>query len=274
MDERIINVLKSVGLGKSEIDVYLDLLRSRMSTATEISKRTQQHRSNVYDALERLEQRGFITEVIESNKRFFEAKNPSTIMNYLNQKQSEIKDIIPLLEQITNKGVDSESTRISYGLTRVREIMYNVLELNDEIMIWGASRNMEKIIGEAFLKEIEKERVRKKISARVLFTEEFRELREISKKSRLRARHYNEGESNVVTIICKDTVFMILLNKQISITEIKNEAMAEWWKQQYEIIWKNSDMSTIWNEEVIQKLKSLWRRFKKRLKIWWNGIVV
>ena len=56
-DELIINAFESIGIPKMQTTVYLDLLKNKESTATEISKRIKMHRANIYDTLTKLRER-------------------------------------------------------------------------------------------------------------------------------------------------------------------------------------------------------------------------
>jgi sugar-specific transcriptional regulator TrmB len=47
MDETILAAFESIGIPKMQTLVYLDLLKNKESTATEVSKRTKMHRANV-----------------------------------------------------------------------------------------------------------------------------------------------------------------------------------------------------------------------------------
>ena len=59
MDEKnIIETLESVGVHKTEILVYLELIKAGCASAHDISKRTKIHSSNVYDILEKLLKKG------------------------------------------------------------------------------------------------------------------------------------------------------------------------------------------------------------------------
>ncbi len=46
-DDHIIKAFESVGIPKMQTTVYLDLLKNKESTATEVSKRTKMHRARV-----------------------------------------------------------------------------------------------------------------------------------------------------------------------------------------------------------------------------------
>jgi sugar-specific transcriptional regulator TrmB len=59
-DEQIIKVFESIGIPKMQTTVYLDLLKNKESTATQVSKRTKMHRANVYDTLTKLKERNLV----------------------------------------------------------------------------------------------------------------------------------------------------------------------------------------------------------------------
>ena len=59
--------LVSIGLTKGEADVYLTLLKLGNTTSGKIIKESKVSRSKVYDVLERLKQKGLVTEIIKKN---------------------------------------------------------------------------------------------------------------------------------------------------------------------------------------------------------------
>tara|TARA_Y100000296_G_scaffold84834_1_gene119224 strand:+ start:10164 stop:10352 length:189 start_codon:yes stop_codon:yes gene_type:complete len=59
-ENKVIGVLESIGFSKNEISIYLDLIRIGKSFAGDISKRTEIHRSNTYDILEKLLEKGIV----------------------------------------------------------------------------------------------------------------------------------------------------------------------------------------------------------------------
>ena len=59
-DEDVLKAFESVGIPRTQTVVYLDLLKNKESSATEISKRTKMHRANVYDTLTKLKERNLV----------------------------------------------------------------------------------------------------------------------------------------------------------------------------------------------------------------------
>ena len=74
------DALTEVGFSKNEAKVYFALLRLGASTAGVVAAHANIHRTNVYDALERLIEKSVVTYIYKGNKKYFEAVNPSQIL--------------------------------------------------------------------------------------------------------------------------------------------------------------------------------------------------
>ena len=143
MEDKLIELLRSLGLSKNEIEVYLDLLKNKASTAYSIGSRINQHRPTVYESLEKLMQKGFIVEIQEESRKLYQTKEYTAIEEYLKQKQVELQQITPYLKNISNTTMPTGAISVSYGLTRLRTIISNILEPNQEILIWILPKNVD-----------------------------------------------------------------------------------------------------------------------------------
>lgn len=74
-------VLKSLGLSKNESEIYSFLIRSGENSAGQIIEKTKIHRRNVYDTLSRLVDKGFVSQVTKSGKKFYESTSPDYIVS-------------------------------------------------------------------------------------------------------------------------------------------------------------------------------------------------
>ncbi len=252
MDERAIDLLKEIGLGKIEVDVYLDLLKARASTATEIAKRIKYHRPNVYDAIRRLEQKGFVNERLEGERRVFEANPPSVIFSYLQQKKSEIQDVLPYLESMTSKKTETETVSVSYGVTKVRESLYDIYKTEHEVIIWGSPKKVEDILGKAFIDEITKERIKKKIPAKILYSGKIQNIKSDlnhglvqnakgNLKPLLKEIRYIDEDTNSATIIISgDKVLILVYLERVMIIEMKGEVISNWFRSQFNFVWEKA----------------------------------
>ena len=266
MEERVITLLKEIGLGKTEIDSYLDLLTTKMSTAYETAKRTQQHRSNVYDALKRLQQRGFVTEVVEEGKRFFEAKQPQVIFDYIKQKESEIKDLLPLLESLKTKKTESNPVSVSYGITRARTILYSLMNREQDLLMWGVPSDIFSVFGEAFIKDIEGKRVRRKVLTKIIYFEKFHNIKKVAQQPYMQVKYIKSENPSTIAIVCADLVFLIVLSNPLMIVDMKGQEVADWFRTEFKLLWKNAEKPFLMKDIVVKKATALARKPKKWFK--------
>lgn len=84
-DEYSISNLIKIGLKESEAKIYINLLKKKNFTASEISKLTGISRPKTYEYLHRLVEKGLCTEILGSVKKYAPT-NPETAFSGLGQK--------------------------------------------------------------------------------------------------------------------------------------------------------------------------------------------
>ncbi len=99
MDSLHDEALLASGLTKNEGRVYLALLKLGPATAQEITRASGVHRVNVYDALERLRNKGLIATVVRSNKHIYEPADPEQLLQLVKEKEELIAQALPRLRE-------------------------------------------------------------------------------------------------------------------------------------------------------------------------------
>jgi len=239
MEEKLIELLKSIGLCQNEIEVYLDLLKNRASTAYSVAQRINQHRANVYEAVRKLQQKGFIVEIQDQNRKLYQTKEYTAIEEYLSQKQAEFKELAPYLKEVSNTQMPPAAISVSYGLTRLRAALSSLTDLKQEIFIWILQKNVNDILGEWFLQEINETLVKKEIPAKIIYSDNFEVSKEIPKNPFVEVRYANE-DTNIFTIVCSDIVFLIVLSNPITVLEMKNVDIAQGFKSRFFASWEKA----------------------------------
>lgn len=239
MEDKLVRLLESLGLTKNEVEVYIDLLKNRASTAYSIANRIGQHRAGVYDALRRLQQVGFIVEIQDENRKLYQTKEYTAIEEYLKQKQTELKEIVPYLKDVSNVEMPQGAISVSYGMTRVRTIFSSIFSLKQEILIWVLPKNVDLILGEWFLKEINETIVKNEIPVKIIYSEYFEPIKEITKNSFTETRYIKE-DTNIFTIVCSDSVFLVVLGNPVTVVEMKNMDIAEGFRSRFLTLWQKS----------------------------------
>ena len=245
MEEQIRNTLKSVGMNKNEITVYLDLIKNNGSSALEVSKRTGIHRTNTYDSLNKLSNKGFVTKTGFNHKTVFNAVSPTKIMDYLKQKEQEFEIVLPELEDLASKS-SKEQNEISLleGKFALRNCVEELLEKDSLILVYGASKKTVEAFGEGFLKGFHGKRREKSIKMKHIYNHEEKDrINFLNTLPLTEARALNKKyNTNVCTTICKDTVLFFVHGNPLIIIKIVNPDIAETYKKYFEIMWKTSKL--------------------------------
>lgn len=173
-----IQILQEIGLTKTEIKIYLTLLKCGQCTTTTIIKEAQIHASKVYEFLDKLIQKGLVSYVIQSNKKHFQAAEPKLLKEFLREKQrqisdqeSEINKILPELNQLRSSSKDSIQSEIYEGLGGVKSVyekIISTLKKGETQYIIGAPRIGNELI-EGYLLDWHKRRIKKGIRCKYLY---------------------------------------------------------------------------------------------------------
>ncbi|MDP7520635.1 MAG: helix-turn-helix domain-containing protein [Candidatus Pacearchaeota archaeon] len=243
-EDKVIDVLESIGLNKNEILVYLDLIRIGKSSAGNISKRTKIHRSNMYDILEKLVKKEIIDQITENEKKFFYPKEPRDLLNYLKQKEEELEKIVPEIEKIQNKPKEERKVSITEGLNPVKNIIMQFLDSEKSIDVYGTPKEAEDLLG-GFIPEFHKLRIKKKIPMRHIFgIDSLKRVRELNEMEYTEARYFPSSyNSKISTNICCDKIILILWDMPVSAIIIENKQVAETYKNYFEILWESSKVT-------------------------------
>ena len=241
--EKVNEILKTLGLSRNEIFVYLDLIQHNNSSALGIAKNTGIHRSNTYDALRKLIERGFVYELKEEEKTLFQAISPDKIKNYLKQKEQEFEAIMPSLKEFSgNKNAEGTFT-ISQGSFAARETLRSLLDLNATIDTYGASKEAVETFGEGFLKDFHQERIKRKIVMKHIYNKDALErIKFLNKLKYTEARYLPEKYHTVAaTVICGDTLVIFVFSKPVSVIRIDNKIVADAYRDYFELLYSRGN---------------------------------
>ena len=127
--------LLGLGLTSNETEIYLVLLNWGELSVNEIGSKSGLHRQVCYDALDRLVEKGFISFLINNNKKSFRALHPQKIIDYLEEKKNEIgvkkSEMIQILPDLTTLfNLHQEETQIELikGKNVMRTIYNDIIK--------------------------------------------------------------------------------------------------------------------------------------------------
>ena len=237
-------LLHDLGLTDTEAIIYLELINLGTTSAGKIIEQTNLHRKNVYDALNRLIEKGLVTYVIENKIKYFQPKSPENLLRFLQEKKNKItaqqKDLekkLPLLQQQFTSNHSEIESEIYRGTEGIKTILKNCLH-HKEIFFIGATGDVENRLP-YFWPQYNKEREKRKIHWKLLL------VHEAQHKPITQSKYYTYkilpkilSGPNVIYIYGDTIANVLWLEKPIAFV-ITHTSLAENYKKYFQYLWKS-----------------------------------
>lgn len=156
--------LQELGLSKNESKIFQMLLRCGPSAVGAISSGAGIHRRNVYDSIERLKAKGFVSWTVKNGKKYFEAASPESLLDMFEERKEKIMAIIPKLAK--NERL-SQDVRVYTGSEGRKIVFRDKLNYRGEQLVLGAHMPSERNSKSIEIFHIR--RIAKKIPLKMLF---------------------------------------------------------------------------------------------------------
>ncbi len=134
-----VTILKKIGLSDKEIKVYLKLLEYGAVSVRSLAELSDLNRGTTYDILKKLQELGLVSYYHQDTKQRFVAEDPEKIIKMLDLEQSKledarekVRDLIPELKSLQDKGGSKPVTKFYEGRDGIRFILEDVLSLMSE----------------------------------------------------------------------------------------------------------------------------------------------
>ena len=242
-DEIIIKAFESVGIPKMQTMVYLDLLKNKESTATEVSKRTKMHRANVYDTLTKLKERNLVYLSSKEGKQMFVALSTDLIVN---EEKEKLEDLKSAMDYIKTTYVSGQTPKVYTleGLNAIKSLLFGLLEKKSDIWIHGLAENENiiNVLNDKLMHSFHLERIKNHVELKLLFyklpEEEIRKLSNLKfTEARLLPKNQQSKTSQITQIVCGGVVYITLWIDPIHTIVIENDLIAKEYLDLYSILW-------------------------------------
>jgi len=213
--------LQEFGLSNTEAKVYLALIQLNKSQAGNITKKSSVNRTNVYDALERLIEKGLVSYVTENNRKVFEAVSPDRLKITIEEKQKKLLNVIKELNEKYSTDKTEEDASIYRDKNGIKTIFEDILKEKKELFIYGGEGKFGEMFPFYYLQWSER-RAKLGIRQKIIWTEKVRgkrkELRLIEMKFLPESYQFPSmiliyGDK-VVTIVWTETPFAFVIKSK------------------------------------------------------------
>lgn len=155
---------EDLGLSPNEARIYDALVTYGGSGVSTIALRSKVHRSNAYDSLHRLIEKGLVYEVFGERETTYEAVDPGKLLEFLDEKQRKLQSALPALLSRYQKHRAPERAYIFKGIEGVKNYLREALKAGEDIYSFAAKGAWFdprlKTFNEWFLKEAKKKGVK------------------------------------------------------------------------------------------------------------------
>ncbi len=241
-----LKVMEDVGFTKNESVVYFALLRNGVLTSGEILKKSGINSGKIYEILERLQDKGVVSETTINNVRHFAAAPPSQILKYIRNKQDELKKdekdivaLLPQLQKMMNISKQQALVRVYTGYRGIETAMDQLLsgmKPDEEILGMGSTKFIHGRT-KRFWNRYTRIRVGKKIRTRMLFSERTDYYKDYKKTRYSKSRFLNTITPVTVYVYGKDNTLIFNYEDPPSCILINDKGTADSFRNFFEQLW-------------------------------------
>lgn len=234
-------ILTDIGLSNNEAKVYLTLLETGHTTISNIAKKCDIHRSNVYDSIKKLIDKGLVSHVKRNDVSYYESCHPDFLLRLVQQKENTLRDILPSLALRKQMTSNTSEAHIFEGVTAFVNILYEFLKYNEQILVFGIPKEAPEKM-KTKIPHFHTERINKGVSMLHIYNYDATDrIKELNEWNLTKAKSLPEKiSSNVSTNICGDQVVLTLWTNPVISIQIKNQIIADSYKEYFWILWKHA----------------------------------
>lgn len=152
--------LGTIGISENQQKIYTTLLESGISSAVELSFLTGINRTTLYPNLKQLHEIGLVSEVMEENRKYFQAVHPRSLKKIISDRINELKKVEKNIPRLTEKYLDSKkairkgSTKMFKGTASIPELIEKVAKSKTDIYFLGSIKGLQHTFGYDLMEKV------------------------------------------------------------------------------------------------------------------------
>lgn len=213
-----ITIFKKLGLNDKEATVYLSLLEHGASSVRDLAGVTNLNRGTAYDILKKLQEAGLVSFFHKDTKQQFVAEDPNKILKLLAVREDElktaeekIKELIPELKSLQEKGGGKPVTKFYEGRAGIKFILDDILSSIKEIgtaeyYVYSAAGVREDVYGA--YPDFNKKRIKNNLKAKTISLSSGGSTYGLDERKWLKTEKAGEGNMTYILIYADKCAFI------------------------------------------------------------------
>jgi len=244
-----ITIFKKLGLSEKETIVYLSLLEHGAVSVRNLAKAADLNRGTTYDILKKLQDLGLVSFFHKNTKQHFVAEDPDKILKLLANRQVEldkakekIKELVPELKSLQEKGGDKPVTKFYEGKPGVKFILDDILISmkalsQKDYYVYSAAGVREDVYGA--YPEFNKKRIKRNIKANTISLSAGGGTYGLDERKWLKTEKASEGNMTYILIYADKCAYISRdsRNNPVGVI-IENKMIYETQKTLFKEMWK------------------------------------
>ncbi len=244
--------LEEIGLNKSEIKVYLSLLKLGASSTGPIITESKTANSKIYEVLDKLIQKGLVSHFTKQGTKYYKAASPKMILEYLKEKkarierqESRVSEMLPMLLNFQKENEGGVESTIFSGVRGIKTAFANLvdeLDSGEEVHIMGVYDFGDKFMHLA--RYFQNIRSHKKIKAKFLINKSAKNVaKEFKNYPPVEIKYLPEDVFTPAIFLIYSDKVIINLAKEMTFFVLKSKSAKDAFDAYFNVMWKTASKS-------------------------------
>lgn len=243
-NEKLLLVLKEIGLPDEEAKVYLAALAFGQTTVLKLSRTTNIKRTTIYGIIDSLKEKGLMRIELRGLKQLYAAESPEKLEIILERRKNEFSRKLPEFMALYNLSGGESVIKYYTGLESMKEIYRQTLREINPKDNYSVITNQERwhALDPKFADSYIEDRAKLRINTRLLFQDSpiAREHKKFEKNFNEKIKILPAGTAlNVDTILLPNKLIVLELHPPYMTVVIENKSIVELQRQMFEMVWKS-----------------------------------
>jgi len=235
-------ILQNLGLNEKEAKVYLACLELGSATVQEVSDKAGVKRTSVYNFLEDMKVRGFITEVKHGKRILLIAEDPQTLLKKADEQKRQLEEMLPEFLSIYNLPGEKPKVKFYQGVEGLKRVYEDTLEEGSPIYLISDYEQMFEALDSEWMWDYAKRRTKKEIKAFSIAKEgvQAKKVKADDSEQLRETRFIKDVDFETEINIYGNKVALLSFRRPYAGVIIEDRAIAQTLKSMWKIIWKQA----------------------------------
>ncbi|MEK6792429.1 MAG: helix-turn-helix domain-containing protein [Nanoarchaeota archaeon] len=232
----MIKELENIGFSEKEAQIYTALVRHREISAPKIALILNIDRRTVYDVINSLFHKGYVSRKKVQSKEVFSAVNPEIILDEFTEKIADLRSAIPLFNKEINKSEEYQEINVLYGVKAISLLINKALKSKSEVFMMGRGGYLLEQLGESKHQFVSK---LNSLNWKMIQTHDYKKYSNKSDFVPKEIRYLPDNvKFGVAYIVFDDKLYFFTKKKEIMLIEIVDDKFADTFKAYFSLFWK------------------------------------